>query len=228
MHMFLHQNKVKMAGIVLFTIGSIALLAGSWLHIIPFSITEDLGFITGALTVWLTVLENIWTFPVGIANNLFFFVLFLHAGLFAAMSLQVIYIILSLQGWSLWSRRRKNKTVLHISSVAGKELCILAGITLIAICITLLYLQKIQDAAPLWDAITTVLSLVAQYMLNKKLLENWYVWIIADIIYVPMYAFGHLYLTSVVYLTFLIMSFVGLIVWRQSKMRMSVLNGYVQ
>ncbi len=224
--MFLHQKKVKIAGIVLFTVGSIALLTGSWLHIIPFSITEDLGFITGALTVWLTVLENIWTFPVGIANNLFFFVLFLHAGLFAAMSLQVIYIILSLQGWSLWSRRRKNKIVLHISNIASKELCILVGITFIAICITMLYLQKIQDAAPLWDAITTVLSLVAQYMLNKKLLENWYVWIIADIIYVPMYAFGHLYLTSVVYLTFLIMSFVGLMVWRQSKMRLPVSRSY--
>ena len=226
--MFLHQNKIKMAGIIVFAIGSVALLIGSWLHMVPFSITEDLGFITGALTVWLTVLENIWTFPVGIANNLFFFVLFLHAGLFAAMSLQVIYIILSLQGWSLWSRRRKNNTVLHISSVAGKELCILAGMTFIGICITLLYLQKIQDAAPLWDAITTVLSLVAQYMLNKKLLENWYVWIIADIIYVPMYAFGHLYLTSVVYLTFLIMSVVGLIVWRHSKMKMHMPSGYVQ
>lgn len=215
-----------MAGIILFAIGSCALLIGSWLHVIPFSIIEDFGFITGAMTVWLTVMENIWTFPVGIANNLFFFVLFLHAGLFAAMSLQVIYIILSLQGWSLWSRRRKNKTVLQISNVAIKEVCILAGIAIIAICATLLYLQKIQDAAPLWDAITTVLSLVAQYMLNKKLLENWYVWIIADSIYVPMYAFGHLYLTSVVYLTFLIMSFVGLVVWRRSKMNVHILDRY--
>ncbi|MBA2393587.1 MAG: nicotinamide mononucleotide transporter [Ktedonobacteraceae bacterium] len=165
-----------MAGIILFAVGSCALLIGSWLHIIPFSITEDFGFITGAMTVWLTVMENIWTFPVGIANNLFFFVLFLHAGLFAAMSLQVIYIILSLQGWSLWSRRRKNKTVLQISNVTIKEVCILAGITLS--------------------------------------------------IYIPMYAFGHLYLTSVVYLTFLIMSFVGLVVWRRSKKNVYSLDRY--
>lgn len=50
--------------LIVFTIGSVALLAGSWFHVIPFTITEDLGFITGALTVWLTVVENIWNFPV--------------------------------------------------------------------------------------------------------------------------------------------------------------------
>jgi nicotinamide mononucleotide transporter len=50
-----------------------------------------------------------------------------------------------------------------------------------------IYLQHIQDSAPFWDALTTVLSIVAQYMLNKKFLENWYCWILADIIYIPLY-----------------------------------------
>jgi len=76
--------------LVLFTFGSIALLVGSWFRIIPFTITEDLGFITGALTVWLTVIENIWNFPVGIANDIFFFILFLQAGLFADSPLKIM------------------------------------------------------------------------------------------------------------------------------------------
>ena len=202
---------------ILFTLSSIALVVGSWLHILPFSLVEDLGFITGALTVWLTVVENIWNFPIGIANDLFFFALFLQARFFADMSLQIIYVILGFQGWYLWLRGGENKTVLHVSTTSRKQLFILALITLAATYLMMLYLQHIQDSAPLWDALTTALSLVAQYMLNKKFLENWYFWIIADIIYIPLYIYKQLYLTSGVYLIFLVMCFLGFRAWRQSR-----------
>ena len=97
------------------------------------------------------------------------------------------------------------------------ELLILALITLIATYAMTTYLQHAQDSAPFLDALTTVLSIVAQYMLNKKFLENWYAWIIADIIYIPLYAYTHLYLTSLVYLIFLLMCLFGLRAWIQSK-----------
>lgn len=202
-----------------FTIGSAALLLGSWFHAIPFSITEDLGFITGALTVWLTVVENIWNFPIGIANDIFFFILFLQASLFADMSLQVLYIILGFQGWYLWLRGGKNQTVLLVSNISKRELLILAVIAGLATYAMTIYLQHIQDSAPFWDALTTVLSIVAQYMLNKKFLENWYCWILADIIYIPLYAYKQLYLTSAVYLIFLAMCLLGLRAWIRSRMK---------
>lgn len=209
------MNKVFLA---LFSIGSAALLAGSYTHTIPFSITEDLGFITGALTVWLTVVENIWNFPIGIANDVFFFILFLQARFFADMSLQVLYIILGFQGWYLWLRGGKNKSTLQVSRVSKTELAILLLITLVATYALTLYLQSIQDAAPFWDALTTVLSIVAQYMLNKKFLENWYSWMLADIIYIPLYAYKQLYLTSVVYVIFLVMCCFGFRAWQRSRM----------
>lgn len=210
----MNKNKVFLS---LFTLGSVALLAGSWFQTIPFSITEDLGFITGALTVWLTVVENIWNFPIGIANDVFFFILFLQADLFADMGLQVLYAILGVQGWYLWLRGGQNKTALKVSTISRKELLILALITVIATYGLTIYLQHIQDSAPLWDALTTVLSVVAQYMLNKKFLENWYTWILADLIYIPLYAFSQLYLTGVVYLVFLVMCLLGLRAWQQSR-----------
>src|SRR6266480_601770 len=70
------HKKTNRIFLILFTIGSVALLTGSKLQSTPFSITEDLGFITCALAVWLTVVENIWNFPIGIANDIFFCVLF--------------------------------------------------------------------------------------------------------------------------------------------------------
>ena len=200
-----------------FTLVSLALLVGSWFQVIPFSLTEDLGFITGALTVWLTVVENVWNFPIGIANEVFFFILFLQARLFADMGLQVVYIILSIQGWYLWLRGGTGRTTLRVSSISLKELLILAVISIAATYGMTLYLQSIQDTAPFLDALTTVLSLAAQYMLNKKFVENWYVWIIADLIYIPLYAYKQLYLTSVVYVIFLVMCFLGLRAWLQSR-----------
>ena len=205
--------------LVLFILGSVALLAGSWFHAIPFSITEDLGFITGALTVWLTVVENIWNFPIGIANDIFFFILFLQASLFADMGLQVLYIILGFQGWYLWLRGGANKTVLRVSNISRKELLILLLITIVATYGMMVYLQRIQDSAPFLDALTTVLSIVAQYILNKKYVENWYFWMLADIIYIPLYIYEQLYLTSVVYVIFLGMCLLGVRAWTKSRVK---------
>jgi nicotinamide mononucleotide transporter len=132
--------------------------------------------------------------------------------------LQVLYIILGFQGWYLWLRGGKNKSALQVSRVSKTELVILLLITLVATYALTLYLQSIQDAAPFWDALTTVLSIVAQYMLNKKFLENWYSWILADIIYIPLYAYKQLYLTSIVYLIFLVMCCFGFRAWQRSRM----------
>ena len=203
--------------LALFTIVSLAILVSSWRQVIPFTLTEDLGFITGALSVWLTVVENIWNFPIGIANDVFFFVLFWQAGLFADMGLQVIYVLLGLQGWYLWLRGGKDKTALEVSSVSLLELLILLFITIAATTGLAFYLQTVQDSAPFLDALTTVVSLVAQYMLNKKFLENWYFWILADLIYIPLYVYGRLFLTGIVYVVFLVMCLFGVRAWLQSK-----------
>lgn len=203
--------------LALFTMGSLALLIGSWRQVIPFTLTEDLGFITGALSVWLTVVEDIWNFPSGIANDVFFFLLFWQTGLFADMGLQVLYVLLGFQGWYLWLRGGKNKTALEVSSVSALELLILLLITIAATTGLTFYLQTVHDSAPFLDALTTVLSLVAQYMLNKKFLENWYFWILADLIYIPLYVYERLYLTGAVYVLFLVMCLFGIRAWVQSK-----------
>src|SRR5260370_1641274 len=120
------HKKTNRILLILFTIGSVALLTGSWLQVIPFSITEDLGFITGALTVWLTVVENIWNFPIGIANDIFFCVLFWQASLFADMGLQGPFILLGFLGWYLRLRAAQTKPPLHVSTTSAQQPLILS------------------------------------------------------------------------------------------------------
>ena len=89
-------------GYVVGTLASLVLIGGSVVHRLPLDVTEVLGFVTGAWCVWLTVKQNIWNWPIGIANDAFFLVLFLRAHLFADAGLQVIYIVLGVFGWYWW------------------------------------------------------------------------------------------------------------------------------
>jgi nicotinamide mononucleotide transporter len=195
---------------------SLALLVGAWWQILPLGVTEVLGFITGAACVWLTVKENIWLWPVSIANNIFFIILFLQAQLYADTMLQVIYIVLEVLGWYWWLHGSENRSELRISKATPLTLAIL-GILLVLTTFGLtLVLQAINDSAPFLDALTTMLSLTAQYMLTRKLIENWYIWISADIIYIGLYASKGLYLTGGLYVIFLVMCVIGLRDWQRS------------
>jgi nicotinamide mononucleotide transporter len=208
----------------IFIIVSLLLLIASYFKISPISFTEDLGFISGALTVWLVVKENIWNWPIGIANNIFFIILFLQARLYADTFLQVIYIVLAIWGWYFWLHGGKNKTELKISSIKINEIIILSVIAVVSTFIMYKNLVSINDSAPFWDALTTVLSLVAQYMLTVKKAENWFVWISADIVYIVLYASRSLYLTSILYFVFMIMCLEGLKQWRRTMKQYSYSN----
>jgi nicotinamide mononucleotide transporter len=195
-----------------FTLG-LALLAASWRGLLPFNLTETLGFVTGAACVYLTVIENIWNFPLGIANSAFFLVLFAETRLYGDAGLQVVYIALGFQGWYLWLRGGENRTELRVSR-ATPRLLLAVGAFMVA-CTALMYwvFVRTHDSAPLLDALTTVLSLAAQYLLNRKALENWLFWMAADVIYVYLYSSRGLYLTAVLYAVFLFMCVAGLRVW---------------
>lgn len=200
----------------LMILGSAALLLGAWTGALPLGLTETLGFVTGAVGVWLTVKQNIWSWPIGIANSTFFLALFFGARLFADMGLQVIYIILGFLGWYWWLRGGDNRTTLRVSRATPATLIVLGLLGAVATAGLTVFLRSIGDAAPFLDALTTVLSLIAQYMLTRKLVENWYVWITADIIYIGLYCSRGLYLTAALYALFLVLCVMGLRGWRGS------------
>ena len=166
---------------------SVLLLAASIEKWISIGLTEVLGFISGAVCVLLVVEQNIWNFPVGIANNVFFIFLFLSARLYGDMSLQVVYIVLGLTGWWQWLYGGVGRTELQINHASSREILILFFIGAVATAGMREYFIRVNDSAPFLDALTTALSLIAQYLLNGKRIENWFVWITADMIYIGLY-----------------------------------------
>lgn len=183
----------------------------------PIGIAEAWGFVTGGICVWLVVREHMWNWPVGLANNVFFFALFFHGRLFADMGLQVVYFGLGVYGWLNWLFGGENHSVLKVSRTTRIEWLVLLGA--IPLCTFGLreILIAVNGAAPFWDALTTVLSLAAQYLLCRKRFENWFFWIAADVIYIPLYLSRHLPLTAVLYAVFLAMCLIGVREWSRSK-----------
>jgi nicotinamide mononucleotide transporter len=177
----------------------------------PVSWAELFGFITGIACVALAVAQRIETFPVGIANNVFFVILFTDARLFADAALQLVFIALGVMGWVTWAKIKVPGT--FKVRRAGPRLLIGTALGVgVATLILIPILRAAHGAAPGWDAATTSMSLGAQLLLNLKRLETWYVWIAVDVIYVPLYFSRDLNLTALVYIVFLALCVQG---WRQ-------------
>jgi nicotinamide mononucleotide transporter len=179
--------------------------------------TEILGFVTGAASVLLAVRESAWNWPVGIANNIFFLILFWKARLYADATLQIVYIVISIFGWWNWVRGGVGHTELPVSRITTRTAIVLTLLTAAATVLLTIALRRFTDsAAPFGDGVTTALSLTAQYMLSRKLLENWWVWMTADVIYIGLYWYKSLYLTGVLYALFFAMCIAGYVGWRKS------------
>ena len=181
---------------------------------------ELLGFLTGGACVWLTMRARISNFPVGIANSAFFLVLFASARLWADAGLQIVFIVLGVLGWWQWLHRNDERSELTVSRASRTLLLGCLGLTVVGTVVLTMVLRASNDVAPFWDALTTSLSLAAQWMLNRKKIETWWFWIAADCVYVPLYAVKALDLTALVYLLFLAMCIVGLRDWLRAAPRL--------
>ena len=175
---------------------------------------EAVSVVTGAVCVWLTVRENVWNFPVSLANVATFCVVFFGARLYADAGLQVVYFFLTLSGWYLWLHGGERRTALRVSRVGGREAAAVAAAGIALTLVLWRVLSHVGGSASFFDALTTSISLGAQWLLNRKYVESWYAWIAADLVYVPLYTWKGLYLTAGLYAVFLVMATLGLLRWR--------------
>jgi nicotinamide mononucleotide transporter len=186
----------------------------------PVSVIELVGAITGVWCVWLVARQNLWNWPIGIANNLAFLLLFTTAGLYADAGLQVVYVLLALYGWWNWVFGGSRRGELPVRLTSRSEWIGLAVGGVVALGALWELLARATDSTvPWWDAVTTVLSLLATYGQTRKLYESWWFWIAADVLYIPLYGYKGLWVTAVVYVVFLVLCVRGLVRWRRDVVR---------
>ena len=184
------------------------------------NVTEILGFVTGALCVWLVARQHIWNWPIGICNNLLYLVVFLRSGLYADAGLQVVFGFLGVYGWWTWQNRDPAVSGLKVTKTPVTTWAWLVALMAATAFLLRFLLSRYTDSiVPGWDGVTTAISLAATYGQCRKLLESWWLWILADLIYIPLYFYKGLQLTAVLYMVFLILCVAGLRGWQQSLAR---------
>lgn len=178
---------------------------------------ELFAAVVGAVSVWLSVRQNIWSWPTAIVNVVLYAVVFYQAKLYADMGLQVVYAVLSVYGWYEWLYGGEGRTALQVTRTGVRVGGLLALIAVAGSAALGTLLHRQTDAAlPFMDAFLSSTSLVAQWMMTRKLLENWLVWIAVDTLYVGMFIFKGLYLTAGLYAVFLALAVKGYLDWRRS------------
>ena len=181
-----------------------------------FSPWELAGFLTGIVCVWQVVCRNIWNFLWGILSCACFLVLFLQQRLFGEAILQVIFIALNIHGWIGWFYQGKNHDSLKVANVSKKEGFILAVMVFPFTSALWALLTWLNGSAPIVDAWVTSLSLIAQWLLNRKFIQSWPVWILVDVLTIGLGVYRGMFLLAALYVIYLSMCLVGWYSWRKS------------
>jgi nicotinamide mononucleotide transporter len=179
---------------------------------------ELLGAILGILYVVLSIRQNIFTWPTGLLTSVLYIVVFYKSALYAAMSLQVYYVLISIYGWYFWLRGKNsnNKLQARVQKINKQFLLRIGAVTLLIYGFILFILINFSDSdVPFMDSLTTSLSITATWMLARKYIEHWIIWIFVDIVSSGLYIYKNLWPTVVLFLVYTVMAFIGYYEWKK-------------
>jgi len=188
----------------------VLLLSVQWFVPIQLDLMEAIAAIASAWSVWLLAKNNPLGWWIGLIGVIAYAAVFYQVKLYGEVAIQFFYLITSLQAIYIWLRGGENSTEKPVSRINQRWLILTAVLVTVGVFGLRTVLVYLGGAAPFWDALTTILSAIAQLYLMERYLESWYLWIVADTIYVPLYASRGLYLTSILYAIFWLMAIYGL------------------
>lgn len=188
-------------------------MSGAWLQFLQSNWPDILAFVSGALGVWLTIRQNIWCWPVSLVSVVISLIIFFKQRLYGDMSLQVVYFFAGLYGWFFWNENRKRDFVVKRTDTTQVPWLIV--FTLLHAVGYYFLLAHFGGDKPVLDALLTAGSLTATYMMTKKWVGNWLLWVIIDATYILLYGLKHMWWFCLLYGLFTVMAFYGWIKWRK-------------
>lgn len=178
---------------------------------------EVVAFVLAMAMVGCNIREIHWGWPLAIVSSLLYFALFWRSKLYGDAALQIFFAAVACWGWFQWLRGvRSDGSALRITKLTRR-----GAIGTVVSCallwpLTGLFLKTSTDTdVPWWDAFPTAVSVVAQFLLGRKLIENWLMWIVVNVVSVGLFAYKGLWLTTLLYLLFIGLSVVGLRAWQR-------------
>ena len=183
----------------------------------PVSVLEIVAFVLAIVMVVLNMRVNVLAWPLAIVSSLLYFALFWNSKLYGDASLQIFFALVALWGWWQWLRGTEaDGAALHVRSLGTRSRWWLLAVLALAWPATALFLKRFTDTdVPWWDAFPTAASVVGQWLLGRKYIENWAAWVVVNVVSVGLFAYKGLWLTVLLYTLFIAMSFMGWRAWRK-------------
>jgi len=172
----------------------------------------------GLFYILLSIKQNIWCWPAGLITSALYVYVFFVSKFYADMGLQVYYVFVSLYGWYHWKFGAKSKKQddLKITKTNVKTAIVLLLVTaLFFILISYILVNFTDSPVPYWDSFTTSASFVATWMLARKMIEHWIIWIVVDSISLGLYLYKGLYPTVILFGVYTILAILGYIEWKR-------------
>lgn len=196
------------------------------------SYLEFFATLFGLASVILATQKNGLTWPIGLVNIVLSFFLFHKFQLYADMLLQVFYLVLSISGWIYWSKAETEKKI--ETPFNFKKILIGLGLVIV-LTFSIAYLQiqlptllpdffKKAPSYPFWDALIVSLSIYGTFLLARQIRENWLVWLVVNSLASTLYAIKEMYFTSILYVLFFILAYVGWRNWKKINLISANLN----
>ena len=186
-------------------------------------ILQIAGVLLGLTYLWLEYRADIRLWIVGLVMPVVHGALYFKAGLYADCSMQVYYVLAGLYGWAVWRRARRRTapeaakkapaTIVH--TPLGQIPGLVAVYVAAHAAIYLLLVRFTNSTVPFWDAGTTAASIVAMWMLSRKQVEQWLVWLAVDMVTVGLYFYKGIPLTAGLYALYSVLDVAGYLRWRQ-------------
>lgn len=186
------------------------------------NIIEIIGAILSLIYLYFSIRQSVFLWPIGLVSSGFYVVVFYSSQLYAEMGLQFYYITVSIYGWYYWVYGNKKSGTKQDADLPVSRLnlsqAIRYGIFFILIYVVLFYFlsHHTNSNIPGWDSFVTAGSLVGTWMLAKKILENWLVWIIVDSLSIGIYIYKDLHPTVVLFCIYSILAILGYIKWKRT------------
>jgi nicotinamide mononucleotide transporter len=187
------------------------------------SLIEIVAVITTALGVWLQARRSLLNFPLNLMGVALYLWVFFDAKLYSDMLLQCFFAATLIYGWVQWSQGTISDGTIAVVVLPRRELMLgLIGGSIGIVCLGYPMAHYTNAAAPWLDATLTSYSLVANFWLARCYIENWWLWIALDVVYVGLYAVKGLYPTAALYAGLLILCCYALLQWRRAVFQQRV------
>ena len=180
-------------------------------------ILQIVGVALGLLYLWLEYKANIWLWVVGMLMPCVHCILYYKSGLYADSAMQAYYIVAGLYGLGVWlAGRKRTEKPLKIANIPVRLVVPLVLIyTVLHAAIYFVLVRFTDSSVPFWDAMTTAMSMVAMWLLSRKYIEQWLVWLVVDAVTVVLYIYKGIPFTAGLYMLYTSLAVVGYLRWRK-------------